>query len=243
MTLTADLARRPDSSSSAGLEVGDVVEASWAASGRPRVLLPSLAAKSCCARCGRYGRVHPAKKVVSSTFCGHSEWSNPDGHGLCGPCSWSYRDRALRTRAHHVLLEPARLRPLSRSQLLYVLSRALGPSEALIVPQQGRKHLLPVARWGMVTLDDTAIPWTIQDAELLEVVATFRKQGVGEQALARSAPPWGLVGRVNPEDKMQTLREWSRLDAWRTGRRLWLDLAVIATRATWGLDPCWWTRG
>lgn len=83
--------------------LGDVVEAAWAAAGRPRTLKmlragPRAAAGSAsqrCARCdGSQGGVLDVRQVVSLRFTARDCWIHPSGSVLCGACSWSYQHRA-----------------------------------------------------------------------------------------------------------------------------------------------------
>lgn len=212
------------------LEVGDVADVAWTAAGRPRVLPATTSSQQPCARCARRQPLVAKQKVVSTTFCGYSDWRCPGGVGLCACCAWIYREASLRTQAHHVLTGPARLRPLTRSQLRYVLRRPLGADEALVVPQRGRKHLLPAAQWGMVALDDAQIPWGVHDPVLLGIVVDMRRRGVGEQAFFCPTPPWALLRGQGHDQRDQLLTRWAQIDTWRRNRRLWLELALIATR-------------
>lgn len=205
--------------------------AAWQAAGRPRIMAATVAGVRECARCDRPDRLVSTGKVVSSSFCGFSTWSSPNGPGLCACCTWLFRDAGARTQIQHVLTDPSRLRPLTRTQLRHVLSRPIGALESLVVPQSGRKHLLPEATWGLVTLDDAQIPWSQADADLLQIVATLRRRGAGEQALHGTTPPWALLRGLPARDRGEVMRLWSNLDSWRQGRMLWLELAIIATRA------------
>ncbi|QHE72650.1 hypothetical protein [Rhodococcus sp. WAY2] len=115
-----------------------------------------------CARCGRSTAVMiPVGQVVSRRFTGYESWTNLVGRNLCAVCVWIYRHRPLHTDAHIVTREPVMLRRANTALLHQVLSTTIDADTAVIVPlQPGRKHLLPDARWGQVTIDDTTLTWT-----------------------------------------------------------------------------------
>lgn len=208
----------------------DVLTAAWAAAGRPRVLEP--AARGGCARCGRADAdLVPARAVVSKVFTGHDGWADPSGTGLCPACTWGYRTPRLRANAHLVTREPLRLRPLSPARLGDLLTRPLAPEAAVVVPlRPGRKHLLPGAGWGRVTVENALLPWTAADADRLGAMRRLRALGFGSRMLAAPAPPWSVLRRLPRHWWADVLEDWSALAPWRT-RPPWFDLGVHASFA------------
>lgn len=212
-------------SQEAGLD--DVVEVAWNACGRPDLELAFSGASSC-ARCARRAPLVPASKAVSRRFTGASEWVDGRGNGLCAGCAWSYREPALRRLPHHIT--PTAIQAVPAGYLLKLLQQPLPLDQALTVPLGGRKHLLPAAQWGRVTLDDAQIPWSSSDAARLGTVLRLRTAGATEHDLRRPTPPWPLLHRLDATERSPLMDDWASLDGWRSRTPLWLELAIIATR-------------
>lgn len=184
-----------------------------------------------CARCGREGDVlAPTRQVVSKSFTAMDHWRDPSGAGLCPPCAWAYRTVALRSSIHRIDRSPASLTVLDRSAALSELTAGLHPAVALIVPSRpGRKHLLPHARWGMVTLDDTPLSWTADDAARLGLVGNLRRvHRIPATAFAADSPPGRLVAGCSASARVAILTSWERLGPWRE-TLLWMTLALTVT--------------
>lgn len=206
----------------------DVLTTAWQASGRPLASDPTHPGS--CARCGHHAAdLVPTGKVVSKVFTGYDGWREPAGAGLCPPCVWGYRTPALRAAAHLVTRHPAELRQLESAGLAALLAQALQPDRALVVPlRPGRKHLLPGAVWGRVTVDDTQLPWGEQDARRLAAMGRLRALGFGSRMLTAPAPAWTVLRRLPRNWWQQVTDDWAALDVWRA-RQPWFELAVRAS--------------
>jgi hypothetical protein len=169
--------------------------------------------------------------VVSRVFTAFDDWHNPSASGLCPACTWGYRAPGLRSRAH-LVTEAPQLRQLTHRGLQQLLAAAVPAHVALIVPlRPGRKHLVPEARWGRVTVEDTQLSWGAADATRLAVVRRLRAAGFGPRMLTDPAPSWSVLRHLPPADRADTLRDWAALDGWRR-RRPWLEVALHATTVT-----------
>lgn len=191
------------------------------------------------ARCGRCGTQDPrraydrATAVISPNFTAADQWLHPTSPWLCSTCVWGYRTPALRLHPHLVHRAPVSgtvLDIATACQLL--LARSLSPDSALTVPlKPGRKHLLPAARWGLVTTDDAHLPWSSADASRLHTTLRLRRHGFGTRMLADPAPAWAVLRRLPTPHQAQVLADWPQLDVWRA-RRPWLALALHLTANT-----------
>lgn len=204
----------------------EVVHSAWSASGCPTVLQPTGFGD--CGRCGASGADLVATgAVVSRTFTGFDGWINPYGWGLCVACSWAYRGKGLRSCIGLVTREPSWCQ-LSCASAREVLDAALPHDAALIVPLRGRKHLLPSASWGRVSVDDAQLSWTKGDAARLEAVQRLRAQGFGPKMLSAAAPPWPVLRRLPPQTWDGVVADWEALVVWRRNRP-WFDVAMSVT--------------
>ena len=201
----------------------------WQAAGAP--LRNDIALAGLCARCGRSAELTPARKAVSKSFTGYEDWVDPSGHGLCPTCCWAYSTDALRLSAHLVTSDPIALVALTRTEVGERLRHgALAAGYALVVPlRPGRKHLMPSAAWGRVTIDAAQLPWTTADAARLRTVARLRDLGFGTRMLAEAAPAFTQLRRLPYEQWPQVLAWWSELTQWRTPDSPWLALALHVT--------------
>lgn len=206
----------------------DVLHAAWQASGRP--LSATFDRSGSCARCGQHtASLVPIREAVSKAFTGYNGWQCPAGGGLCPPCVWGYRSPALRATTHLVTRSPLGLQQLDAAELGQLLSSALRPDHAVVVPlRPGRKHLMPTAGWGRVTVDDAQLPWTKQDAHRLAAMRRLRALGFGPRMLTALAPTWSVLRRLPRSWWAQATEDWQALDVWRS-RRPWFELAVHAS--------------
>ncbi len=169
--------------------------------------------------------------VLSRGFTSIEQWRHPHGWGLCGACAWSFVTDALRRLPHVVAQDPPALQVTSLLELGQLLSRPVEGSVAVTVPSRpGRKHVLPAARWGHVTLDETPLVWTTADAARLAAVSRLREAGATPNALSRPAPPWTLV-RGHGRAREAIMTDWEILAPWRE-RPQWLTVALLATPKT-----------
>lgn len=205
----------------------DVLTAAWTAAGGILLLEPSLA--GLCARCATNSALVPVLAVVSKVFTAYDGWVDPAGCGLCPACTWGYRHPPLRAIAHEVIRNPPQLRPVNALEVGQLLDHPADPHTAIVVPLlPGRKHLLPTAQWGRITVDDVHLPWTASDVARLAVMRDLRAAGFGSHMLTHPAPTWAVLRRLPPNRRPDVQADWARLEPWRR-RRPWLALAVHVT--------------
>ncbi|MDI9941303.1 MULTISPECIES: hypothetical protein [Rhodococcus] len=78
--------------------------------------------------------------------------------------------------------------------LLHVLSTTIRSDMAVVVPlRPGRKHLLPDARWGRITVDDTHLNWSESDTVRLAVMRRLRELGFTETMLRDEVPAYAVL--------------------------------------------------
>lgn len=203
----------------------DVVRVAWMAAGSPVVITPTATGE--CGRCRAWDDLVPAGKVVTRRYTGVDSWTGTS-RSLCPACVWSYRERDLIRRGRLVDRRDTSMRELSGEALREVLAVPVGPDVAVVVPATGRKHVLQLARWGRVGLDEASLTWGPLDGALLEVLERMRSLGCTGPQVTEPAPPWRVLARLSIEDRSWVMREWGALDPWRR-RRPWLDLGLIAT--------------
>lgn len=187
-----------------------------------------------CACCGDRAGSVPVRSAVSKTFTGFDSWVDPVGRQLCACCAWGYSTPELRAGPLLVTRTPAALRQLSRQEAGEVLARgAVGQGECVVIPlRPGRKHLLPGAGWGRVSVDDANLTWTGAHAELLGLVHKLRSMGFGSRMLAEPAPSFRVLSSLPAEQYTTVLRDWEQLAPWRTPDNPWLSLAIHVTLPT-----------
>ncbi|MFD7161735.1 hypothetical protein ACFV9C_44620 [Kribbella sp. NPDC059898] len=208
----------------------DVVTAGWIGAKGPHPA--DLTEAGRCARCGEAGNLSKIGSVVSKNFTAFDSWRDPAGQGLCSACSWGYRTTGLRQHAHLITHAPSTLRCLTLPELGQVLTRPLSRQAALVVPlRAGRRHLVPEATWGRVTLEGTSVPWTPADVERLGVMRRLRTYGFTRQAFAEQAPPFAVFRRLPSTRWPDIIIGWAELQPWRD-RDLWLRLGLLATDDT-----------
>lgn len=208
----------------------DVVTAGWMGARGP--LPPDLSETGSCARCGQPGRLTRKAAVVSKNFTAFDRWSQASGRGLCPACTWGYRTEGLRQHPHLIAHAPAKLRCLTVLELGQVLTRPLDRQSALVVPlRRGRRHLVPDASWGQVTVDGTSLPWTRADVGRLEVMRELRNLGFGSRSFSDPAPPIAVLRRLPSKAWPDVILKWAELQPWRQ-RDLWLRLGLAATDDT-----------
>jgi hypothetical protein len=210
----------------------DVLTAAWIGSGAP-VTDRATAGLGACARCGTAGDLVPARSVISRSFTGFDGWLSPAGPGLCRVCSWGYATAGLRAGAHLITRTPATVQALTRDQAGAVLTSPLAADRALVVPlRPGRKHVLPDAVWGRVSVDDAHLPWGEHDAALLQLVIDLRGKGFGSRMLAEPAPPYPVLQTLPRGCWRPVLQAWEQLASWRAPDSPWLPLALHVTLPT-----------
>lgn len=190
----------------------------------------SLEDGSDCARCADAAGIVKVSDVVSRNFTAWDTWQDIDANYLCRACTWGYRTRDLRadTLLASWRVDRPLLRRLEGSELFALLRCEPLEAQSLIsLPlRAGRRHVLPVARFGHVCVDGTNITWSHGDARRLELVQQLRTDGVSWRAFTEPAPPWRAVS-TSPEPT-RIMDAWDELSAWRASG-VWLEAALAAT--------------
>jgi hypothetical protein len=167
--------------------------------------------------------------VISKSFTAFDGWTNVTGAGLCSPCAWGYTEPTLRISSHLADRSVGTFTRLSTLEVGAILHYPIPHDQALVVPlRPGRKHVLPTAVWGRVTVDDGAISWTTADVDRFKLLVQFRDQGFGPRLLSEPAPAWPILRRLTPIDRRHTMATWPALAPWRV-RPQWLRLAIYAS--------------
>jgi hypothetical protein len=204
----------------------DVLEVAWVADGRRRLSLDHRPGR--CARCGRADEVVALPAVVSKVFTAYDGWADPTTGAICPCCAWGYRHPPLRAGAH-LVTRSGHLRALTAAQVGQHLQRPLDPAEAFVVPlHPGRKHLMPTAVWGRITVEDAHLSWSAADVVRLEAVRRLRGRGFGSRMLTGPAPAFAALRRLTADVYGQVMQDWATVAPWRE-RRPWLDLALHIT--------------
>jgi hypothetical protein len=209
-----------------------VVAAAWAGAGSP--MPPASRTSGSCSRCGRTGLVCGSSTAISKQFTGFDDWCRPGGRSLCPVCAWAFSAGELRMRPHLVRQDPPQLDALDYRDVVAVLSAAaLDPAVALVVPlRPGRKHLLPGAAWGRVSLDNAQIPWATQDAHRLTVLRRLRAAGFGTRMLREPAPAYEVMRTVDAGQWVAITAAWAELAPWRAADNPWMELCLRITTPT-----------
>lgn len=210
----------------------DVVRVAWRAVGAP--LIEPLSDARECARCGDHGPV-TTRKVVSDTFTAFDGWKRPGTSGVCSACGWAYTTPQLRAVPFLVDRASSTLRELGGLQLAAVLT--CGPLEvgqAVTVPARaGRKHVLPAARWGMVTVDDLPLPWSATDAQRMTSALTLiQEYSAKPTTLIEATPPYRWLASHPVRDWPRLQQLWGELHPWRTDPSPWLATVQVVERLT-----------
>ena len=209
----------------------NVLTAAWSGSGAPASSASGGLGPGRCARCGTEANLTPTRAAISKSFTGFDDWADPSGRGLCAGCAWGYSTPALRAVPHLITQSPAGMHLLSRSETGRLLGAGpLAVDRALVVPlRPGRKHILPTAAWGRVSVDDAQLAWTEREVRLLGVVVRLRELGFGSRMLAEPAAPYSVLSGLPAEARAEVMDDWALLDAWRVPAGPWLPLAVHLT--------------
>ena len=210
----------------------DVLTAAWVGAGSPTPHTATLVGE--CSHCGAHDHLVSVRAVVSKQFTGFDGWANPSGRGVCPGCAWGYSTTELRAGAHLITRDPATLTPLDRACVAGVLrSGPIGSGQALVVPlRPGRKHLLPAAVWGRVSVEDVDLAWGDQEVGRLREVDQLRALGFGSRMLIAAAPPFQVMKHLTREQFLQVLQAWAQLEPWRQPGNPWMALAVHITTPT-----------
>lgn len=138
-----------------------------------------------CVRCLQEDIIHavPLDKVASNKF---TDWdkllSTSKSAHLCASCAWAYADlsnrltRMVITPDHAYLLET-----LEASNYLFDPKNWNGIS--VVIPVSGKKHVLPYARWGVISHDSGELPLTDALLNMVSAVWYLRSMGTSENAI------------------------------------------------------------
>lgn len=206
--------------------MNSVLVTAWLSAGAPGL---SKGREGICARCGTAGQVSLVASV-SKTFTAYDAWSAPGRTGTCAPCTWAYTTAALRSTSLSISARHG-AQPLSRPQACELLrAGALGADQAVTVPlHPGRKHLLPAAQWGRLTVDDICLPWGTGEATRLHTTAQLRAMGFTAAAMTSPAPSFRDLRRQPRDQWSLVLHLWRQLDPWRRVARVYLETACTLT--------------
>lgn len=205
-----------------------VTHAAWQATRPP---MPATARHGTCGKCGTPDQpLVAAAQAISKSFTAYDSWRHPHQPWLCPSCTWGYTNQHLRTEPHLVTLNPPTC-TLSPTDQLHALltSGALSPTTAVVLPMRpGRRHLMPVAEWGRITIDTGPTPWSSHDAALLTTYTTLRRQGFTPPALALPAADFRTLRRCS--DPGAVMRDWALLAPWRRPDSPWIAIAAKLTK-------------
>lgn len=182
-----------------------------------------------CARCGQDADTSaPLTGVISDKFTGWDDYATGDRNPRwCVACTWGHTEATLRHFPWFVT--PERGGRLTPSLLRDLLAAPLDPTVALVVPLSRKKHLLPAARWGVITTDDVHLPWAAADADRLLLLLTLHALGFTETGLLAPAPRFEQLRTLSPDQQALVLTTWPRLAPWRNYPPL-MQVALRATR-------------
>lgn len=209
----------------------DVAHVAYAAAvGDPETVTP-VATAAGCARCGAQTAVMtPVGQVVSRRFTGYEGWGDPSSSQLCSVCVWLYRHRPLRHKAYVVTRDPDALRVAPPAVLRTILGAPIEANTAVIVPLvPGRKHILPQAQWGHVSVDDTTLVWRQADASRLGALARLRDAGFSESAAAADAPKFTALQKIPRPRWQEVFDDWAIVEPWRSAKP-WMEVGLRACR-------------
>lgn len=211
----------------------DVVQVAWRAAGSlPHDPLTTEPGE--CARCGGLERLTRAR-VVSDSFTGFSGWRRPTHSGVCSACAWTYTTARLRAAPFLVDRAAVTLQELDGPALARALTGGPLPADqAVTVPTRaGRQHVLPRARWGMVTVDELPLSWRAEDAQrMLAALQLVQGYGARPTMLAASSPPYRWLTAHPPGDWQRLQQLWASLGPWRTDPSPWLATVQVVERLT-----------
>lgn len=202
----------------------------WQAMDRP---VPSGAPQNkqgYCSRCGAFDEAASrVKVVVSDKFTGWDDYTQHSDPIWCTACTWGHTESRVRTRAW--CIGGGRTIQADASMLAEVLSGPIPALVAVVVPQSRHKHLLPAARWGVVTTDDRHLVWEHEEARLFGVVRWLRGLGFGEAALLEPTPRFEQLTRQKGGTMALVMTRWEDLAVWRRDPA-YLKVACLASRKT-----------
>lgn len=174
-----------------------------------------------CARCGESTpQTVPARKVVSAKFTAFDEWITPGGP-VCPVCAWGFTDARLRSKIVHLDSHDGTAL-IEGQRLAEILASPLPAHVAVVLPlRPGRKHLLPYARWGHVTVDDATVPWGTAAVDLRADLAWLRAAGMSVSQLETESLDFGFWRALDTASIPEALGRLDRIRPWR-GTPTWM---------------------
>lgn len=200
----------------------------WHAMGEPVPTGAPMNKTGTCDRCGAYSEAASrVKVVVSDKFTGWADYTQHADPLWCVACTWAHTTSEVRTRGWRI--GGTRTVEANGPTLFTELDNPLSSHVAITVPLSRHKHILPSARWGVVTTDDRTLVWTATEVMRLRSVAWLRLHGFSEAALFETVPRFEQIARMSDAAVNLTMRHWGELAAWRTDPT-YLKVACVATR-------------
>lgn len=200
----------------------------WHASGEPAPTSAPRDRAGACARCGSFDEAASrVKAVVSDKFTGWESYTRHADPLWCTACTWGHTDSVLRTRPWRI--GGGRTVHADRTILAEELAQPVAPLVALVIPVSRHKHLLPDARWGVVTTDDRHLVWEQDEANLFKAVQWLRSLGFTETHLAERTPNFDVLTRRDGGTIAAVVRRWETLSPWRQDRA-YLSVACLGSR-------------
>lgn len=200
----------------------------WHACGEPTPAKIPRDRAGTCARCGAFDEhCSRVKAVVSDKFTGWEAYTRHVDPLWCTACAWGHTDGVLRTRAWRI--GGGRTVQPDRALLAEELSKPVPPLVALVVPVSRHKHLLPEARWGVVTTDDRHLVWEHEEAALFKTVQWLRGLGFNETHLAERTPRFEVLTRCDGATMALVMSRWESLSVWRQDPA-YLSVACLGSR-------------
>lgn len=200
----------------------------WHASGEP---VPTKAPRDragTCSRCGAFDdHASRVKAVVSDKFTGWDAYTRHPDPLWCTACAWGHSEGSLRTQSWRI--GGGRTIRATRTTLATELAQPVPPLVSLVIPVSRHKHLLPAARWGVITTDERHLIWEHDEAHLFKTVVWLRGLGFNEAALREPTPRFEVLTRSNGALMGLVLQRWADLTPWRQDPA-YMDVAFLGSR-------------
>lgn len=188
---------------------------------------------SLCSHCGNHvTALRPLAEVVSNKFTGWDHYGTTPQHVLvCCRCEWAFAGDRVRTHAW-VITAPGR-RPgaalaahRDAAGFIASLTSPLPDDACMVLPTLGRRHAMPYAQWGCVSLDGRPLPWGHAAAQAARHVRRLDLLEVPLAAVFDPAPPTAVLVAAPPSRRSEILQIWEHLEPWRLDR----DYLTVAIR-------------
>lgn len=161
------------------------VDVAYQSLGKKHPAMHALDTPTRCVRCSQEGisQAVPLDKVASNKF---TDWdklaSTSKNAHLCSSCAWAYAE--LSNRLTRLVITPEKVHFLESNEAsAYLFNPEKWKGISVVIPVSGKKHVLPYARWGVLSHDNGELPLT---GTLLNQVASMwylRSVGTSENAI------------------------------------------------------------